>query len=432
MAADPGGSTAAVDHVEVGLAPPQGPCKFAYVLVKLAYAIRDGSCVPSDPEPLIGDFRKEDTEPRLQQLTDYWAFKSETDFIVRGSACAPGGGEVRRMEISLDVGDIQKRVAVFGRRPVEWDASGRPRFPEPEPFTEIELCHENTYGGVDWRVPVDENDPKVAAYALEADFPGAYPRNPAGKGYVVIDGPYADLELPHFEDPDDLLTAGRLVTGDPRLWWKQPIPWTVDAIHATMFPRCVLFIANCDAWFPGPEDETLPEVGRGFLMPGYRTLMSQREDTRGPHGLFYQEASPGLILQNLTGGTPVRIFGMHPIVQDMRFALPGPPSIELEADGRRSALAPRLTSVICRPGEQKMTMTFAATTDQLPRVFIPGVHKHIPLSARINGGPAVHYPTPPTVMGRIREAEERVAREGAQEAQGADPERAGEDREPAS
>lgn len=409
MATDPGGSARAVENVEVGLAPPQGPSKFAYVLAKLTYTLQHGSCVPGDPEPLVGDFRKEETEPRLQQLADYWAFKPATDFIVRGAACAPAGREVRRTEILVDVGGIQKRVAVFGRRPVEWDSSGRPRFPEPEVFTEIPLCHENTYGGVDWRVPVDEDDPMAAAYAMEADFPGAYPRNPAGKGYVVIDEPYEDLELPHFEDPDDLLTPARLVTGDPRLWWKQPIPWTVDAIHATMFPRCVLFIPNCDAWFPGPEDATLPEVRRRFLMPGYRTLMNQRENSDGPHQRFYQEASPGLVLQDLAGGTPVRIRGMHPVEQDLRFRLPYPPTIELEADGHRQMLPPRLTTVVCRPGERKLTMTFAATTDDLPRDYLPGIHKHIPLSARVNGGSPVHYQTPATVKELIREAKDQAA-----------------------
>lgn len=417
MATDPANSTESVEHIEVGLVPSQGPSEFAYVLAKLSYEIKNGACHPAEPEPLIGDFRAKDIEPRLQPGTDYCAFKELTDFVVRGSAYAPGH-PVSQMEISLEVGQIVKRVAVFGRRPVEWEASGRPRFPTAEPFSEIEMIDANTYGGIDWRAPLDEADPNIARYALECDFPGLYPRNQYGKGYLCDPKPIDDIELPNFEDPDDLLTPRRLIVPDPRQWWRQPLPWTLDWMSGAAFPRVVFFMAECDAWYPGPDDESLPEVRRGFAAPGFCKAM---QDQVIPDPLFFQEASHGLALRDLRGGTPVCIRGMHPTEQDVRFELPNPPTIEFEVDGHRSFMEPRLTSVICRPAEKKFTMTYAVVVNELPRVFLPGIHKHIPISARINGGPPVHYQAPPTVKELIKKGEERVAQEEAEKKVKADP-----------
>lgn len=409
MAADPSTSAEAVEHIQVGLAPRLGPCDYAYVLAKLSFAIEGGTCVPAEPEPLQGDFRDKSLEPRLQPGSDFFASKLATDFIVRGSAHAPGQ-PVERMEISTQVGNILKRIAVFGSRPVQWEASGKPRFGAPEPFTEMELCNENLYGGVDWRVPLDENDPKIANYALDVDHPGLYPRNQFGKGYLVVEEPIDDIELPNFEDPDDLLTPDRLLTRDPRLWWRQPLPWTFDCTIASAFPRCALFMPNCDAWFEGPEDESMPEVARGALPVSYRTLMESRET---PHPWFYQEASTGLALRGLGGGIPVQIRGMRVGGQDCSFTLPAAPSIEFQVEGRRSLLQPTLNLVICHPADGKLTMTWSAIARDLGRIFIPGIHKYIDISTRVNGGLPVQYQPPPTQKDRIREGLERMARERA-------------------
>ncbi len=105
----------------------------------------------------------------------------------------------------------------------------------------------------------------VDAAAAEADHPGVYPRNPWGKGYVVRPGPWDDVWVPNLEEPSDLLSADRLVVGDPTLWYRQPLPWYLGPVPVLTFPRYTHLVADTDAWFPGPQDESMPEVRRGYL-----------------------------------------------------------------------------------------------------------------------------------------------------------------------
>ncbi len=388
--------------VEVGLTPHEGPANGAFVLVKVAYAVEAERLREAEPEPLLHDFKAAE-EPRLRPGTDYWLHKELVDVVIEGSAWATGGEPVPRMTVSATVGEARKRVEVFGRRRVRWADSGAPLFGDPEPFEEMPLINENTYGGFDRRVEVSAGDPKHYQLAMQVDHPGNYPRNPWGKGYLVLPGPVEDLELPNLEDPDDLLTPERLVVGDAARWWRQPLPWCHDLVHPMTYPRYLYFLPQMDAWHPAPGDEQLPEVRRGFLGRGCRAIMRQRETSQGPHMLFRQEASHGLRFASLEPGTPVSLEGMCPDGREVSFEVPPPPRVDVQIEGTQSPPA-RLTNVVCRPAEGKVLLTYAATC-KLPRVFIPGVHKYIPLSAQINGGAPVEYVPPQTVKERIRQAQ---------------------------
>jgi hypothetical protein len=50
-----------------------------------------------------------------------------------------------------------------------------------------------------------------------------------------------------------------------------------------------------------------------------------------------------------------------------------------------------------------LTVVFAAET-ALARPFIPGIHKHIPVAASLDGDDPVPFPTPPTARERLAEA----------------------------
>jgi len=390
--------------VEVGLTPFTGPADGAFVLVKVAFEVEDGRLREAEAEPLLHDFRDAE-EPQLRPGTDYWLHKEQVDLVVEGSAWAGDGEPVPRMTVSASVGEACKRVEVFGRRRVRWADSGAPMFGEPEPFTEMPLVNENTYGGFDRRVEVSEDDPKHYQLAMQVDHPGNYPRNPWGKGYVVLPGPVDDLELPNLEDPDDLLTPERLVVGDPARWWRQPLPWSYDRVHPMAYPRCLYFLPQMDAWFPAPEDEELPEVRRGFLEPGCRAMMGRRETSQGPHLRFRQEASHGLRFSSLEPGAPVSLEGMRPDGRAVAFGVPPPPDVEVIVEGESQAPTARLTNLVCRPAEGRVLLTYAVTWG-LPRVFIPGVHKYIPLSAKINGAAPVEYVPPVPIKERMRQAQE--------------------------
>jgi hypothetical protein len=380
---------------------------FAYVLVKTTYAIANGRAVLTEPEPLLFDiYRDETLDPNLPKLptgSDFWITKAATDVVIQGSAYAPKGRPVPRMEVSARIGQLTKRIAVFGRRAVTWTADGRIAIGTPDPFTEMPLAYFNAYGGLDPRVLVPEPDReeymRLSALGLTFDHPGAYPRNLIGKGYLVSPEPMENFEMPNLEDPDDLLTRQRMVVGSPELWYKQPLPWCFDWTNPLMFPR--LLYGGMDAWFPCTNDAALPEVRRQ-LLPNELAQRMQRTPAIGIE--YYQEASLGMVVRQPLAGREVVLSGMHPEESVVSFTIPADPAIEIEIEGRRMPVKPRITNLVVRPAEKKFyTVHFARTAD-LPRSFIPEIHKDIPLAARIANDVPVKYQCPPTVRDRLAAA----------------------------
>ncbi len=159
---------------------------FAYVLLKTTYTIAGGRAILAEPEPLKFDiYRDETLDPRMPPGSDFWVSKAATDVVVQGSAYAPGGKPVGRMEVAVRIGQGSKQIAVFGRRAVTWDADRRIRIAPPESFTEMALTYFNAYGGLDPRVPIPEPERedymRLSALGLTFDHPGAYPRANASK-----------------------------------------------------------------------------------------------------------------------------------------------------------------------------------------------------------------------------------------------------------
>ncbi len=208
-----------------------------------------------------------------------------------------------------------------------------------------------------------------------------------------------NFEMPNLEDPDDLLTGQRMVVGSPELWYKQPLPWCFDWTNALMFPR--LLYGGMDAWFPCTNDAALPEVRRQFLPSQLKRRMEQ---TPAIGAEYYQEASLGMVLRRPIGGQPVSLSGMHPEEPIMTFAIPPDPPIEIEIEGKREAVQPRLTNLVIRPAEKKFCTVHFARTAALPRAFIPEIHKDIPLSARIARDVPLKHESPATVRDRLAAA----------------------------
>jgi hypothetical protein len=378
---------------EVGLCRRDGGPS-AFVICKLTFTIAAGGLEVASPEPLRADPRDSELAPRLQPGTEFWPFKPATDVVVQGSAFAPRGRPTDSMEASVSVGGRCKRVRVFGDRAVRWRGDGSLTIDAPEPFGEMPLVYQRAYGGLDWRVPA-KAETAADAIRLDSDHPGLYPRNPFGRGYLVAPGEVPNMLMPNLEDPDDLLTADRLVVGDPKLWYRQPLPWCFDWSHPGTFPRCVFFGPRVDAWFPAPSDEDLPEVKRGLLPSGFRSRMANRPLLSGPEPSFFLEASFGMTFTRIEGA-PVVIRGMCPDRPEIVFTIPAQgPAITLAVERTTETPRPRLHSVICRPAEGKVCLVYAADM-VLPRIFIPGIHKHIPVSATILGDKPIEYEAPPT------------------------------------
>ena len=393
----------------VGLTPANQSPQYAFAIVKFAHRIDRGYSLPDSAEPLAFDLRDEESIPRLVPGSDFHLWKGATDVVVEGSVFAPGGRPTPWMDVGLEVGGVRKLVRVFGDREVSWVGEGRVRFSPPEPFQEIPLSWSRAYGGVDWRVEVRDDDPRRVRYLSECDHPGMNPRNPFGRGYVVEPkDPGERVLLPNLEDPSDLLAEDRFLVRDPALWYRQPIPWNLGWVHPFMWPRCVYFFPGVDAWYPGPDDASMPEVARGLLEPGYRRMMAEHYPG-GMHPRFVQEASHGLALEGMTGQEDIKLWNLHPDLDEMRFQLPWkePPRLVFDMDGRSYPGRPRLHHVVLRPGEGRVLTVWVAL-QPTPRTYLPGIHRHIPLAVWVQGEGPVVYETPPTVRDQIDQARASV------------------------
>ncbi len=375
-------------------------------LVKFTYQV-DGqrleyAAAESLADPIPGE------EIPIPPGSDFWPQKAFTDVVVQGSAFAAGANPVPEVEVRLEVGEVERRIVVFGDRDILFQASGTPRIGPPEPFEEMALTWENAYGGLDDRTPVPEPTSIVELMRLKHDHPGLYPRNPFGKGYLVEPGPLGGATMPNLEDPLDRLTTERIVTRDPRRWYRQPIPACFDFMPVGCFPRKVFMDPQSEPWHPAPDDASLPEVERGFMWAGYRARMREARSTPDP--LFFQGGSHGLILGRLDPGTPVQVSGMHPEHPVIRFLTPEAPVLRLWGDGQILEASSRLHHMVVRPEDLTVTTVYGVT-GRSPRGFIPGIHKHIPIYLQVGDDEAVPFPTPPT----LREQKAQVAREREEE-----------------
>ncbi|MEZ4453355.1 MAG: DUF2169 domain-containing protein [Nannocystaceae bacterium] len=372
--------------------PPEAMPEFAYGLVKRTYTLDPRRLRSAPVQPLFHDIRRpSDERPRWSPGSDFWPTKTATDVAVRGSARAPEGRPTRSQVVHLRVGDAIKSVAVFGDRSVTFGAGGRPRFGAPEPYLEIPMVWSRAYGGWDPRVPYPEGPTTVAELSRrEFDHPGAYPRNPFGRGYVVVDAPCEGIVLPNLEDPEHLLAPETLITGDPRRWFTQPLPACLEFTNALMFHR--LCWLGGEAWFHPPEGTQLAEIAAGVLPRDFHRLRGHLVDAP----IVLQEGAIGQVFAPLAGGTPIVVEGMSPDRPELRFALPAPPHLEFELEGTFARAEAVLTNVLVEPDHARVSLTYVARLTALPRVFIPGIHAKIPLALEVDGL-RVEYETPPTV-----------------------------------
>jgi hypothetical protein len=391
---------------ELILTPLRGETTHAHALFKLTYAMAPGRCTPAEAEPLLHDWRDPELERPKIGGSDFWLAKPFTDLVVQGDACPPGDKPVEKLSVRVCLGATRKDVTVWGPRPITWTA-GRPRIGPPAPFTAMPMTWAHAYGGIDWRVPVPGADEgpytEIPAMAMRVQFehPGMYPRNPFGMGYLVHEGEVPDMPAPCLEDPSDPLTDERLVTRDPAAWWRQPLPWCLDWTSPIMFPRACWFGPEVDPWYPANDDRTLPEVIRGFVGEGFRR-------TRCPGGTvdarFFQGASHGLVITQPEAGQVLSITGMHAEHDLLEVVLPRTDAeIVFEIEGKRTPQRARLHHIVCRPNELRLNLVFAAEI-ALPRPFIPGIHKEIPVSATLNGNMRIDYRAPVPVRERAAAA----------------------------
>jgi hypothetical protein len=101
--------------------------------------------------------------------SDFAPIKPRCDVLLNGSAYAPGGGPVERVDVGLRVGSMSKIFTVVGNRTWRKGLLGISAT-KPEPFVKMPISYDNAFGGIDKNHP----DEKKHRFYLE---------NHAGKGF---------------------------------------------------------------------------------------------------------------------------------------------------------------------------------------------------------------------------------------------------------
>lgn len=228
------------------------------------------------------------------QPFDFGMPKPTGEVLVYGKAYAPKGSTVPSHDVGVAVGEVSKRLRVFGDRVWLRDAvTDRSDMTPPVPFAEMELSYANAYGSK------------------------AYPRNPLGKGY----GAEAELKtgatpaLPNVEDPGLPVRSASDVRepasfGALDLAWPQRVDkmGTYDkAWMETTFPG---YAKDADWSFlnGAPEDQWIDgmfEPGEEFQLIGMHPTQQQqrgRLPSLRPRALIRQKTDQGPVLREVELG----------------------------------------------------------------------------------------------------------------------------------
>lgn len=272
------------------------------LLAKRTYSIPpNGKPIPvAPPRPLRTiDEYFDDGDPQTHTVSleaETAPFKLATDFVVIGTAWAPGLKPIPSFDASAAIGDVKKTIRVFGDRHCIYRQGQTPRFSDPQPVVEIPLQYERAYGGID-RV---SDPPSILMY----------PRNPRGTGYALRNQieSIEQLALPNFESPTDLLTPERIVVGEPERWPAQPLPQGFGWFPKIGYPRCS-FVGAIPAFLaPGTS---LQEESLG-LIPKNQVALAKQFRLPSYDVRFNRGASIGLAVPFLTGGETVRLTNISP------------------------------------------------------------------------------------------------------------------------
>jgi hypothetical protein len=382
-------------RVHLGFHPAEHGSDLVFAIVKRSYRIAGSSLVTIAATAFRPPRVDRSYRNAFVYGTDFAIEKLATDVIAIGSAFAPRSTQCRELVASVSVGGAHKRIRVVGDRTVVRE-NGSLVLGDPTPFESLPIRWENAYGGIDSRVPVDAPKSIRELAVQRVNGPGFYPRNPHGRGYFAIGVPCEGAVAPNLEDPEDALTLNRMCVATPQDWWRGPIPQCFMWVPPWMFPRIVH--GRGDAWFPGPEDERMPEVQHGWLRSGYRTQRLPEHDR-----WFKQDASLGLTLTDVAPGTRVAIENMNSERSSLVFEVPALPVIEFEHRGRPTPARVRLHHIVARPNEQTVDFVYGAHTT-LEKRYAPGLHAKIPVAVRVDRGEPVAYHAPTPVRDVIARA----------------------------
>ena len=216
------------------------------------------------------------------------------EVICLGSAQAPGGHAVPQMDVSLAVGQVRRRLRVFGDR--SWLTGGK-RASDPVPFMRMPMTWARAFGGT-CEVEVDRGSVVEISHAVnptgrgfdaarQGQLLGEELRSPAGYPRIP-----EDSRLPNIEDPERPIKDRR----------EEPAPLCWATLPQLMSPL------HLDIDLNRPLKSTDP-------VEMYREL----QQIQVPSGCY--RAHPDWIIPPPPEAAVVEMNGMNPVGK-VRFTLP--------------------------------------------------------------------------------------------------------------
>jgi len=321
------------NHIIVsGIAPDEKP--IISVVALMQYAVSpSGKCTSvKDEIKLQTEFEHYDGiqykgyyQPSiLKRDVDIYSWRNFTDLVIQGTLRTSKPQKSMNLQLMCagNAFNIKYQISVTGDRFVEKGLKGL-RLTEPEPFTEMPIRYDKAYGGTDELAESKFADPEDLKLLREVvgeeedkeSSEYSYPRNPAGKGYLIVPEGAEGLAFPNLEFPQEQLSLSKL-TASLQEWGNRPYPACFDWFSHAWFPRSA-FVGD----FPETPDGKVPqpELKLGIL-PNNLSELSMFEIPK--HG-FAQGAHPFLCRNRFLGNEKIHITGMSKDGKDFIVELPG-------------------------------------------------------------------------------------------------------------
>lgn len=295
---------------------------------------------------------------------DAWTWRNFTDLVVQGVVRT----ERPRAELPVVLAcqgsktKIEHKVRVYGDRHVERGLTGF-RFSDAQPFTEMPMRYDKAYGGTDELAEAKFGNPDLQRFfqiqlseeenSQFGEF--SYPRNYAGKGYLVDEGGLEGLALPNIEWDNEQVSMTNLVAPHPR-WGERRYPAGFDWFPHAFFPR-VAFFGNVPRTHDGKAPER--EIRMGILAANITDLPRPR---RPKHG-FAQGAHPFLCRHRWVGDETISVSTMSNDGRPTYVILPNMrPKVKLRAgDAYSVVLDASLDLVFLETEMERLTLVWRAT-----------------------------------------------------------------------
>jgi Uncharacterized protein conserved in bacteria (DUF2169) len=226
------------------------------------------------------------------------------------SVCATGfvyapGGQARRAQAALTVGDREMKVTVFGTRVWQKGFLAGDLVPStPLPFERVAMTWKNAFGGT---VLVPSSLQKIdGEEAIMPEHPEGYPYNFDGTGFYPTAEHAHHKPLPLIEHPDQPI----------KRWDDRPEP-------------------VCFAPYP-----VYGGLRAGFVLRDNQTIDTSKA------GLLASRAAPRGTFGEIVEGTRIALEGMRPRGALLAFTVPAPPvRFDVAAGERAESIVPLLDAV---------------------------------------------------------------------------------------